>query len=112
MHYLSIMKKHFYSHIIETSILSLELGNLNLSKEERMELRSLVDANIHSVIMDSILSELSEEDKKIFFAHLLSQSHDKIWKHLRSRIDNIEEKIKKAADNLKEELYKDVKNIK
>lgn len=100
--------KHFYSHIIETSSISLELGNMDLSKEERVHLMTLMDATMHNVILDVILSELSDEDKKIFLTHLSSNNHDKIWEHLKKKIDNIEDKIKKAAEELKQELYKDI----
>ena len=103
------MKKHFYSHLIETSIISLELGDLDLSKDERIHLIQLTEDNIHHAILDAILSELSEENKKIFLAHLATEEHDKIWEHLRKNIDKIEEKIKKTAEDLKKELHKDIK---
>ncbi|MEK7533930.1 MAG: hypothetical protein AAB600_01195 [Patescibacteria group bacterium] len=106
------MKKHFYSHLIETSILSLELGDMDLSKEERIHLGLLIDSNIHSVILDAILSELSEKDKRIFLAHLATNDHNKIWTHLKAKIENIEEKIKKAAESIKQELHRDVKEAK
>lgn len=106
------MGKHFYSHIIETSSISLELGSMNLSKEERIHLMTLMDATMHNVILDVILSELSDEDKKIFLTHLSSNNHDKIWEHLKKKIVNIEDKIKKAAGELRNELYKDIKEAK
>ena len=53
------MKKHFYTHIIDTSTLSLELGEMDLTSEERIHLFSLIDANIHHTILDLVLSELS-----------------------------------------------------
>ena len=106
------MKKHFYSDLIDTSLLSLELAEMDLSREERLELIALIDANTHSVILDAILSELSKEDKKIFLSHVASNNHDKIWELLRTKINNIEEKIKKAADALKDELHKDIKESK
>ena len=103
------MKKHFYSHIVETSSVSLELGNMDLSQEERVHLISLVDANLHHAILDTVLSELSEEDKKIFLSHVAAYDHDKIWKLLNEKVKGIEEKIKKAAEDLKIELHKDIK---
>ena len=106
------MGKHFYSHIIETSTLTLELGEMDLSKEERRHLIDLAENNIHHAILDAILSELSEENKKIFLSHLAAEDHDKVWKHLRKNIDNIEEKIKKTAEDLKKELHKDIKEAK
>ena len=106
------MKRHFYSHIIETSTLSIELGEMDLSKDERIHLISLIETNIHHAVLDAILSELSEEDKKIFLSHLAAEDHDKVWKHLRKNIKNIEEKIKKAAESIKEELHKDIQEAK
>ena len=103
-------KKYFYSHIIDTSSLSLELGEMDLTSDERMHLISLVESNIHHAILDLVLSELSEEDKKIFLMHVAEESHDKIWKFLKEKTIDIEEKIKKAAEDLKKELHKDIKD--
>ena len=103
------MKKHFYSYLIDTSILSLELGDMDLNPSERLELISLIDSNLHQVVLDAVLSELSEEDKKTFLKHLHLNDHEKIWQHLRSKVENIEEKIKKAAEELKKELHDDIK---
>lgn len=104
--------RHFYSHLVETSIISLELGDLDLSKDERIHLIQLAEDNIHHAILDAILSELSEEDKKIFLHHLSKDDHDKVWEHLRQKIENIEEKIKNAAESIKKELHRDIKKAK
>ncbi len=106
------MKKYFYTHIIDTSTLSLELGNMDLTSQERMHLISLVDSNIHHEILDLILSELNPADKKTFLAHLASEDHDKVWKFLNEKVDHIEDKIKKTAEDLKKELHKDIKEVK
>ncbi|MBI4089660.1 MAG: hypothetical protein HY424_03040 [Candidatus Levybacteria bacterium] len=105
-------KKYFYTHIIDTSTLSLELGNMDLAPKERLHLISLIDSNIHHAVLDLILSELNSTDKKIFLTHLASESHDKVWKFLKEKVENIEEKIKKTVEDLKQELHKDVKEIK
>lgn len=106
------MKKYFYTHIIDTSTLSLELGNMNLTPQERIHLISLMDSNIHHEVLDLILSELKPSDKKTFLTHLTSQDYDKVWKFLNSKIENIEEKIKKTAEDLKKELHKDIEEVK
>ena len=105
-------KKYFYTHIIDTSILSLELGNMDLTSKERLHLVSLIDSNIHHAVLDLILSELSPLDKKIFLTHLASENHDKVWKFLNGKVKNIEEKIKKTVEELKQELHKDIKEVK
>lgn len=106
------MKKYFYTHIIDTSSLSLELGNMDLTPSERMHLMSLMDSNIHHEILDLILSELAPSDKKTFLIHLASEDHDKVWKFLNSKVENIEEKIKKTAEDLKKQLHEDIKEAK
>lgn len=103
--------KHFYSHIVDFSILSLELGDLDLSHDERKHLVSLMESSLHHEILDLVLSNLSESDKKIFLKNLASKDHDEIWKFLNLKIKNIEEKIKKAAEDLKNALHKDIKKV-
>jgi hypothetical protein len=107
------MKKiYFYSHIVDTSALFLELNEMDLTSIERLHLISLIDSNIHQEVIALILSELNLPDRKIFLAHLASESHDKIWKLLNSKINDAEEKIKKTVETLKEELHKDMQKVK
>lgn len=103
--------KHFYSHIVETSLLSLELGEMDMTQEERVHLVSLAESQLHHVIVDIVLSELSDEDKKTFLHHLSLDDHEKIWHMLHTKVESIEEKIQKAAEELKAELHKDIREI-
>jgi hypothetical protein len=105
-------KKYFYTHIIDTSILSIELADMEMAPKERLHLLSLIDSNIHHEILDLILSKLNPTDKKIFLAHVASDNHDKVWKFLKGKIRNVEEEIKKTAEDVKNELHKDIKEIK
>ena len=104
--------KYFYTHIVDTSTLSLELGNMDLTPKERIHLISLIDSNIHHEILDLVLSELNPTDKKTFLTYLASEDRDKVWKFLNEKVENIEEKIKKTAEDLKKELYKDIEEVK
>lgn len=103
------MNKHFYSHIITIESLIIELDELDLSPTQKYHLSTLIDSSLHNVILDAILSELSDEDKRIFINHLSLGNHDKIWNLLNQKVDNVEEKITKAAEDLKIELHKDIK---
>ena len=103
------MKQHFYSHIVETSSVSLALGDMDLTPEERKHLLDLVDHNLHHAILDSVLSELSDKDKQEFLELLAKDENDKVWELLTSRVDHIEDKIKQTADDLKDEIHKDIK---
>ena len=105
-------KRHFYSHIIETSSVSLALGDMDLTPAERKELINLVEINLHTTIVNLVLSQLSEEDKKQFLIHLHNDHHERIWNLLKEKVNNIEEKIEKAAQDLKKQFHKDIEEAK
>lgn len=106
------MKKSFYNHLVEIKSLTIELEKIELSKDEKHHLILLIDSNIHQTVLNIVLSELQGNDKKIFLHHLSSGDHDKVWTHLREKIENVENKIKKAADELIEELSEDIRKVK
>ena len=101
--------KHFYSHLVEFDSIVIELNKMNLTEGEKTHLLGIIDESLHHTVLDAVLSQLSEEDKKVFLEHVISNDHNKIWKHLNSKVDNIEEKIKIAAHDLKKKLHEDVK---
>lgn len=103
------MNKYFYSEIVETESLVVALNELELSEDERAHLLGIIDSSLYHAILDAILSELSEKDKKIFLEHLAKEDNENIWKFLNAKIDNIEGKIKKTAEDLHTELHKDIK---
>lgn len=106
-------QKHFYTHLVETSTISLSLAEgTKMSHGERMHLISLADETIYHAIVDAVLSELSEPDKKIFLLHLSMDEHDKIWELLLQKIVDVEEKIKLVAEQIKKELHNDIKEVK
>lgn len=106
------MKQHFYSHIVETSSVSLALGEMDLTPDERKHLVDLVEHNLHHAILDAVLSELSDKDKQEFLELLAKDENDKVWELLTSRVDHIEDKIKQTADDLKKEMHKDIQDSK
>lgn len=101
--------KHFYTHLVEIESINLELDKIGLSQEEKIHLANLVDASLHHTILNAIFAELSDDDKRVFAAHLNKDDHDKIWQFLNEKVIGIEDKIKQAADGLKKELHKDIK---
>ncbi len=106
------MNKHFYSHLIEVDSIYIKLNLLDLTTEEQQELITIVESSIHHVVIDTILSELEEEDKKAFLSHVALENHTDIWNLLTKKIDNVEKKIQLAIDALKEELHKDIEEAK
>lgn len=105
-------KKHFYSHLVETDSLVILINDLDITDDEKGHLISLVDSQLHHAVLDAVLSELSEHDKRLFLKHLLHEEHDEVWRHLNTKVDNIENKIKKVAEDLKKELHEDIKAVK
>ena len=106
------MKKHFFSHLVQLDAIHLHIEELALEDSQREEIIELIDNSLYHTILDAILSELSEEDKKIFLSHMVEDDHDKIWKLLNSKIENIDDKIKKAAEVIKKELHEDIESTK
>ena len=106
------MKKHFYHHIVEIDSLFVELDDLKLGDHEREHLSKLVDANLHHSVLDVILSQLTEEDKKLFMEHLDDNDHDRIWELLHLRTRSIEDKIRDIAEEVKKELHEDIREAK
>lgn len=106
------MKKTFYSHIIETDSLLVALNDLELEEKEREHIVLLIESTLHHAIVDAILSELSEEDKKIFLEHVSCDDHEKVWNHLMDKVDHIEDKIKQAAESITKELHRDIEETK
>ena len=106
------MKKYFYTDLVEMDTLIAELDILEISATEKRELEKLAHDNLHHAILDAILSELANRDKKIFLANLEYETHDKIWKHLIENVEKIEEKIKIIAHKTKEELRRDIQEAK
>lgn len=106
------MKNQFYSHLIEINIVYAELDSVEMSKEEKARLKELIASNVHHLVIDTVLSNLSLENKKIFLKHLATDDHNEVWKHLTSNIKGIEGKIKKIGKEIKEEFIDDIKKAK
>ncbi len=104
--------KHFYSHVVDTTSISIEIADMDLTQDERVHLLSLAESNIHHAVLDTVLSELPQEDKKEFLRHVRDDNHDKIWDLLKTKAENIENKIRKTAEALKAELLKDIEETK
>lgn len=104
--------KQFYSHLIEIESIIIELDKMDLTNEQKLHLAGLIDSSLHHTVLDAVLSELSDTDKKVFLNHLKEDDHGKIWQFLNKKVDNIEDKIKKAAEDLVKELHEDIKKAK
>ena len=103
------MKKTFYTHLVEETNITLEIAELDVTNKERIHLLSLMQANIHSSVVLTVLSKLSKEDKKIFLKNLAEENNEKIWSHLKSNVIDMEEQLRQAIEKTIKELLEDVK---
>lgn len=101
--------KYFYSHLIEIDSIISSLDEMDLTDEEKLHLAKLLDSSLHHIILDAILSELSDSDKRAFMQYAAGEDHDQIWKFLNEKIDGVEDKIKRSAEDLKFKLHEDLK---
>lgn len=106
------MKKYFYHKIIDFQSVLEEIGTLDMTDVQKKELEELAHDHLHQVILDAILDELPLREKKIFLANIEYEGDEKIWQHLNSNVENIEDKIVAAANSLKEQLHKDIREVK
>jgi len=106
------MKKQFYSHLLDVTIIQTELRAFELEPHEHQELIALIHTTIHHGVIDTILSELSEDDQKHFLKNLSDDNHKNIWEHLHMATEEIEEKIRKASSIIIEELRHDLNEVK
>lgn len=106
------MKKHFYSHLVSLDTVHVELDYLDLSDHEKNHLRELSESNLHHMILDAVLSELTDEDKKVFLRQIHHDDHHAVWRFLNKKTRNIELLIKKTADEMVEKMHEDIKEAK
>lgn len=102
------MKQHFYSEIVNIESLKIELRAYALDPEEHEELMSLAEEMVHHAILDMILSELSEEDKKTFLLYIIEEPGERIWEHLLPRIDDLHAKIRNTVAEIEAMLIEDL----
>lgn len=103
---------YFYSHLVDLEPLEKELSLLDLKPAQKKELLEIAHINLHATILDAILSELTQADKKKFLTLVALGQEEKIWSHLNDKVENVEGKITKAAFDLKSELKKDIERLK
>jgi len=103
--------KYFYSHIVEIGDLHSALEGAGFEDHERKELVLLVEDSMFHVVVNTVLTELPEEDKKKFLTHLHEDDNVKLWSHLREKIDGVEDKIRVVGEKFLATLHKDIKSI-
>lgn len=107
-----MLNNYFYSHLVDLDSLFSELDVLDLTAEQKKELKNLAREHVHQTVIDTILSQLSETDKKRFLELVALGESEKIWKHLNEKAKKVEEKIRDASEQIKKELKEDIAKVK
>ncbi|KXK10994.1 MAG: hypothetical protein UZ22_OP11002000520 [Microgenomates bacterium OLB23] len=100
---------YFYTHIVNVQSLHDALDNAGFTDYERKELIIIAQDSLHHVLLDTILSRLAEEDKKVFLTNIHNEDHKAIWAHLKEKIENVEDTITHTAENFLAHLHYDIK---
>lgn len=100
--------KTFYAHLIDISVISSHLDKLDFEPEQKEHLSSLAHSSIHHSIINTVMSELSEEERETFLRHLSNEDHQSIWQLFETRTKLIEEKIKQTFQSLSQEILHDL----
>lgn len=101
--------QHFYHSIVSMDSLQVRLDLTEWSDDEKAALMDLAERTVHHSILDLVLSQLSDDDKRLFLEHHAHERHEAIWALLQNRIGSIEDKIKKTADDVTKKLHSDLK---
>lgn len=105
--------RYFYSHLIGIESIIVQLDQLQLDEGQKQHLADLLDSSIHQTVLDIVLSELNEADKRLFLSKLSDDPHSQdLMKFVTDRVDKIEDKIKDTVESLKAELHRDIKEAK
>lgn len=104
--------RYFFSHLVDIQSIHLKLQDLDLNDEEKSHLVNIAYDTLHYEIINAILSELSQEDKKIFLRQMTMVDHASLWRFLNKKVDKVEEKIKQVAQDVIDELHVDIEESK
>jgi len=104
--------RYFFSHLVDIQTIHLKLQDLDLEDEEKSYLVNIAHDTLHYEIINAILSELSEEDKKVFLRQMSMGDHAEIWRFLNKKVNKVEEKIKQVAQDVVDELHVDIEESK
>lgn len=106
--------KHFYSYLVQTELITVELEELDLTPTQKEHLAGLIDSSFYHLVLDISLSHLSDRSDKHIFVRQLAEdsSNSQLMEFLISRGEDIEEKLAKAIEGLRREISQDLQQAK
>lgn len=99
-------------NLMEQDSLLKELGLTEFDAKQQDELFQLLMDILEIKVMDAVLSELNEQEKKEFTVILLGENVDSAKEFLNKRIKNLNKKLDDVVKNFKAELLQDISEAK
>ncbi|MBI4028776.1 MAG: hypothetical protein HY376_00185 [Candidatus Blackburnbacteria bacterium] len=104
------MSKIFYDHLIILEEVEIELGKLDLDRDERRELEELIEETLHHRVLDRVLSELPRVHHEEFLQRFSKTPHDPyLIEYINERIEkSVGEHIQDEIEKMKKEIMADI----
>ncbi|OGY09042.1 MAG: hypothetical protein A2782_00960 [Candidatus Blackburnbacteria bacterium RIFCSPHIGHO2_01_FULL_43_15b] len=104
------MSKLFYDHLIILEEVEIELGKLELDRDEKRELEELIEETLHHRVLDRVLSELPRVHHEEFLQRFAETPHDPcLIGYLNKKIEqSVEEHIQDEVKKMKKEIMADI----
>lgn len=103
--------KSFYQNFVNLELFHQEFDRLGLSPEEREELFKILEEIYVQRLIDRVLDELPNEEKKKFMKILIKKAELDMIEFLREKVEDVENKLKKEVETLTAELLLEVKSL-
>lgn len=105
-------QKHFYSHLVSIESVHVEISYLEMTDDQKKELLDIAESTMHHTILDTVLSALSEEERRVFLRQVHLDDHAQIWRFLNKKKVDIESRIVSVGEALLKRLHEDIQEAK
>lgn len=103
----------FFSHLVDSEKLILEIERLLEIETERQEILEMIDSVLRHAIVTKILDELDGKHHEEFVERYTTKPTDRnILVFLREKVPDIEDKLREEAKGVQQKLFDDIKNTK
>lgn len=102
---------YFYDHIISLESVHVAIDQMKIEPAQRVELRNLLEEQVHYAILNMLLSELPAEDRGMFLRHQEGDQHDELWRLLGEKVDQVEDKIRQVSEELVSKMHQDIDEL-
>lgn len=102
----------FYERFIEIKPLEVEIASLEISEEEKNNLHFMIAELLHHHTLETILDQLSEEDKQLFLEAVNQNQEMTIATLLKDKVKNYEKVLKDKLHQVRDDIIEEIRKIK